>query len=81
MGLGVKRLRCFLHNCMQVAARLAIHKSLPKSQASFDLLRLFSNLSICLEQMLEPFSEECRTVAYLSVFDVYNASNDIIFMI
>ena len=29
----------------QVAARLAIHKSLPKSQASFDL---FSNLSICL---------------------------------
>ncbi|KAL5475017.1 hypothetical protein EMCRGX_G027062 [Ephydatia muelleri] len=28
----------------QVAARLAIHKSLPKSQASFDL---FSNLSIC----------------------------------
>eukprot|EP00731_Ephydatia_muelleri_P031166 Em0022g680a len=29
----------------QVAARLSIHKSLPKSQASFDL---FSNLSICL---------------------------------
>ncbi|KAL5486989.1 hypothetical protein EMCRGX_G019539 [Ephydatia muelleri] len=29
----------------QVAAWLAIHKSLPKSQASFDL---FSNLSICL---------------------------------
>ena len=29
----------------QVAARLAIHKSLLKSQASFDL---FSNLSICL---------------------------------
>ena len=29
----------------QVAARLAIHKSLPKSQASFDL---FSNLGICL---------------------------------
>ena len=29
----------------QVAARLAIHKSLPKSQVSFDL---FSNLSICL---------------------------------
>ncbi|KAL5481393.1 hypothetical protein EMCRGX_G021541 [Ephydatia muelleri] len=29
----------------QVAARLSIHKSLPKSQASFDL---FSSLSICL---------------------------------
>eukprot|EP00731_Ephydatia_muelleri_P002754 Em0001g2754a len=29
----------------QVAAQLTIHKSLPKSQASFDL---FSNLSICL---------------------------------
>ena len=29
----------------QVAALLAIHKSLPKSQASFDL---FSNLNICL---------------------------------
>ena len=28
----------------QVAAQLAIHKSLPKSQASYDL---FSNLSIC----------------------------------
>ncbi|KAL5510481.1 hypothetical protein EMCRGX_G006034 [Ephydatia muelleri] len=50
----------------QVAARLAIHKSLPKSQASFDL---FSNLSICL--MPEPFSEECRTVPVYFVFKYY----------
>ena len=42
MGLVVKRLHCFF---AQVAARLAIHKSLSKSQDSFDL---FSNLSMCL---------------------------------
>ena len=52
----------------QVAARLAIHKSLPKSLASFDL---FSNLSICLEKrMSEPFSEEYRTVPVCSCRDI-----------
>ena len=49
----------------QVAARLAIHKSLPKSQASFDL---FSNLSICLITANARASVE----PYLSVFDVYS---------
>ena len=51
----------------QVAARLAIHKSLPKSQSSF---YLFSNLSFCLIRAnARAFSDECTP--YLSVFDVY----------
>ena len=46
-GAWVKKASLFFNCFAQVAARLAIHKSLPKSQASFDL---FSNLSICLNR-------------------------------
>ena len=62
MELGIKRLHCFF---AQVAVRLAIHKSLPKSQASFDL---FSNLSICL---IRANASPKSVQPYRSVFDVY----------
>ena len=56
----------------QVAGRLAIHKSLPKSQASFNL---FSILSICLIRAnARAILRRCRTVPVCycrGVFDVY----------